>query len=163
MAIQKLQQSRGLSITPSDNGGIYAPWAVLVATRAYTGATAASITDTALETDTGLDFIGTNVEVGDIVFNPGSGLTGPGLTSVITSVSGDSIGVNTTGFSGGTYAIFKPMSGLLYVGGAGALAVVTDGGDEVTFTAVPAGSFLPVHIKQVKDTGTSATAILALW
>jgi hypothetical protein len=158
MAIQKLQQSRALSITPSDNGGIYAPWAVLVAVRAYTGVTASSITDTALEGATGLDFSGTNVKVGDIVFNPGSG-----LTSVITSVSGDSIGVNTTGFSGSTYAIFKPMSGLLYVGGAGDLAVVTDGGDAVTFTAVPAGSFLPVHIKQVKATGTSATAILALW
>ena len=152
MAIQKLQQSRALAITPTDNGGIYAPWDVLVAAKSYTSATASSITDNAV------DFSATNVKVGDVVYNPGSG-----KTSLVTSVSGNVVGVVTTGFSGGTYAIFKPMSALLYVGGAGDLAVVTDGGDEVVFTAVAAGSFLPVHIKQVKATGTDATAILALW
>jgi hypothetical protein len=152
MAIQKLQQSRALSVTPSDNGGIYAPWAALVAAKTYTSDTASSITDN------DVDFSALNVKVGDVVYNPGSG-----KTSLVTYVAGNEIGVVTSGFSGGNYAIFKPMSGLIYVGGAGDLAVVTDGGDEVTFTAVPAGSFLPVHIKQVKLTGTDATAILALW
>lgn len=50
----------------------------------------------------------------------------------------------------------------LYVGGAGNIAVTTVGGDDVTFTAVPAGSILPVRVKIVKSTGTSATSIVAL-
>ena len=52
---------------------------------------------------------------------------------------------------------------VLYVGGAGDLKVDTVGGDEVTFVAVPAGSFIPVQVKRVYATGTSATSIVALW
>jgi hypothetical protein len=155
MAIQKLQQSRALSVTPSDNGGIYAPWAPVI-----TAATATTTSATFIVA-TGVDF--SNVDVGDIVVSTGSG--GSGVTSVITQVDtvNDRILCTPTGFTDTEFSIFKPMSGLIYVGGAGDLAVVTDGGDEVTFSAVPAGSFLPVHIKQVKLTGTDATAILALW
>lgn len=159
MAIQKLQQSRALSVTPSDTGGIYAPWAPVITVETATNTLPGYIEAT------GVDF--SNVEAGDIVVSAGAG--GSGVTSVITQVDtgNDRIYCTTAGFTGTDFnilfSIFKPMSGLLYVGGAGDLAVVTDGGDEVTFTAVPAGSFLPVHIKQVKATGTLATAILALW
>jgi hypothetical protein len=52
---------------------------------------------------------------------------------------------------------------VLYVGGAGDLKVDTVGGDEVTFVAVPAGSFIPVQVTRVYATGTSATSIVALW
>ena len=52
---------------------------------------------------------------------------------------------------------------VLYVGGAGDLKVDTVGGDAVTFVAVPAGSFIPVQVKRVYATGTSATSIVALW
>lgn len=155
MAIQKLQQSRALSVTPSDTGGIYAPWAPLIIEATATTTTAGYIEAT------GVDF--SNVEVGDIVVSAGSG--GNGATSVITQVDAvnDRIACTPSDFDGTEFSIFKPMSGLLYVGGAGDLAVVTDGGDAVTFSAVPAGSFLPVHIKQVKATDTTATEILALW
>ena len=152
MAIQKLQQSRAVSVIPSDNGGIYAPWAPVI-----TEATATTTNASFIEA-TGVDF--SNVEVGDIVVSAGSG-----VTSVITQVDtgNDRIACLTAGFSGTQFSIFKPMSGLLYIGGTGNLAVVTDGGDEVTFSALPAGSFIPVHIRKVKATGTSATDILALW
>ena len=52
---------------------------------------------------------------------------------------------------------------VLYVGGAGDLTVDTVGGDAVTFVAVPAGSFIPVQVKRVYASGTSATSIVALW
>ena len=51
---------------------------------------------------------------------------------------------------------------VLYVGTAGDVAVITNGGDEVTFTGVPAGTFIPVQVKRVKSTGTTASTILAL-
>jgi len=52
---------------------------------------------------------------------------------------------------------------VLYVGGTGTLKVTTIGGDDVTFTGVPAGTFIPVHVVRVWATGTSATSIVALW
>lgn len=52
---------------------------------------------------------------------------------------------------------------VLYVGGAGNLKVETVGGDEVTFTGISTGAFLPVQVVKVFSTGTSATNILALW
>jgi hypothetical protein len=52
---------------------------------------------------------------------------------------------------------------VLYVGGAGNLKVLTVGGDEVTFTAVPVGTFVPVQVLRVFATGTTATSIVALW
>lgn len=51
----------------------------------------------------------------------------------------------------------------LYVGGAGNVRVQTVGGSVVTFVAVPAGSILPVRVKRVYATGTTATSIMALW
>lgn len=53
--------------------------------------------------------------------------------------------------------------GLLYVGGAGDISVLTAGGQTVTFSAVPAGSFLPVVVLRVNATSTTATNILVLY
>lgn len=52
---------------------------------------------------------------------------------------------------------------VLYVGGAGNLRVLTDGEDDVIFYNVAAGSFLPVQVKRVFATNTTATNIVALW
>jgi hypothetical protein len=54
------------------------------------------------------------------------------------------------------------VSRALYVGGAGALVVVTLKGTTVTLAAVPAGTELRLRVKQVKATGTTATSIVAL-
>ena len=52
---------------------------------------------------------------------------------------------------------------VLYIGGAGNLRVTTIGGDDVSFTGILAGSFLPVQVVKVWADGTSATSIVALW
>ena len=52
---------------------------------------------------------------------------------------------------------------LLYVGVAGDVKVTTAGGDDVTFTGILAGSFIPVQVLKVFATGTTATNIVALW
>ncbi|MDE3028262.1 MAG: hypothetical protein KGH84_07675 [Paracoccaceae bacterium] len=51
----------------------------------------------------------------------------------------------------------------LYVGQSGDVALLTAGGQSVTFTAVPAGSILPLRAAKILATGTTAGAILALW
>ncbi len=71
----------------------------------------------------------------------------PSNTTNIPSVSG---GTNDEGC-------------ILYIGGAGNLKVLTIGGDEVTFFAVPAGTTLQVRVRRVFATGTAATNIVALW
>ena len=50
----------------------------------------------------------------------------------------------------------------LYIGGAGNVAVVTEAGNTVTFTAVPVGTQLDIRVRQVLATGTTATNIVGL-
>lgn len=50
----------------------------------------------------------------------------------------------------------------LYVGQNGDLACQMNDGTQVTFTAVPAGIVLPVRIKRILSTGTTASNIIGL-
>jgi hypothetical protein len=52
---------------------------------------------------------------------------------------------------------------MIYVGGAGAVALITKGGHTVTFAAVPVGTTLRVRANRILATGTTATNLLALW
>ncbi len=68
---------------------------------------------------------------------------------------------NIVNISEGTEA---PKSGsVLYIGTGGDLKVLTVGNDEITFTNIQDGSFLPVQVLRVFSTGTTASNILALW
>lgn len=49
----------------------------------------------------------------------------------------------------------------LYVGVTGDVVVITSGGDTVTFKAAPVG-LIWARVRRVKNTGTTATNILAL-
>ncbi len=51
----------------------------------------------------------------------------------------------------------------LYVGGTGNVVVIMADGTIVTFTAVEAGTLLPIRVSQVMATDTTATNIVALW
>lgn len=59
--------------------------------------------------------------------------------------------------------VFPRPTKALYVGGAGDVAVLlADDTSPVVFSAVPAGTFLPVRVSKVLSTGTTATLILGL-
>lgn len=49
----------------------------------------------------------------------------------------------------------------VYVGGAGDLVAVTEGGDTVTFTGLLAGQVYPFKVKRVKE-ATTATDLVGL-
>lgn len=51
----------------------------------------------------------------------------------------------------------------LYVGQGGALAVTLADGQDIVFSGVQGGTILPVRARRVLATGTTATAIVALW
>lgn len=53
------------------------------------------------------------------------------------------------------------VSRAIYVGGAGNLVVTMLGGGDATFTAVPAGTILPIRVTRVKT--STATALLNLY
>lgn len=50
----------------------------------------------------------------------------------------------------------------IYVGGAGDVAAVMASGDSVVFSAVPAGSMLPIRCKRINSTNTTATLMVAV-
>lgn len=60
-----------------------------------------------------------------------------------------------------TTQITKACRGV-YVGTAGNLAVTMADGSSVTFVGVQAGSILPIKVKIIKDTGTTASDIVVL-
>lgn len=55
------------------------------------------------------------------------------------------------------------MTRSIYVGGSGNIALVTANNSTVTFVDVLAGSILPVRVKLVKSTGTTATNLVGLY
>lgn len=56
------------------------------------------------------------------------------------------------------------ISRALYVGGAGDVTVVMAGtGTAITFAGVGAGTWLPIRVKRVNSTGTTATNIVSVW
>jgi hypothetical protein len=60
------------------------------------------------------------------------------------------------------YATLGSTAGL-YVGVSGDVKVVTDGDTTITFTALAAGVFHPIAVKQVFATDTTATNIVACY
>jgi hypothetical protein len=59
-------------------------------------------------------------------------------------------------------ASFQPCRAL-YVGGAGNVVVVFENDTTLTLTAVPAGSFLPLRIKRVNSTSTTASSMAVFY
>ena len=161
MAYQRLQVGRALGVIPNDDVSIPNVAAVTTTGTSTTPSGPNSIKDTTV----GVDFVAKGVKVGDIV------LTSAGSRKV-TSVSTNQLLLNAEGTtsvpSGTAYTIYSqadnPNNGCtLYIGLAGNITVETVGGDVVTFTGMPTGSFIPVHVLKVKASGTTAQSILALW
>lgn len=51
----------------------------------------------------------------------------------------------------------------LYVGNAGSVALLTEGGQTVTFANVPAGTTIVQRFTKVLATGTTATNLVRQW
>jgi len=56
-----------------------------------------------------------------------------------------------------------PQFSVIYVGGAGSVKVTTAQGSAVTFSGVNAGTVIPVRVRRVWSTGTTATLITAVF
>jgi len=61
------------------------------------------------------------------------------------------------------YATKGLLTSALYVGGAGSVVAVDENGEATTFVAVPVGTFLPIAVKRVNATGTTATNLVACY
>jgi hypothetical protein len=163
MANARIQPSRALTAYKSDFADIPYPAVAETGTNSGTGATL---------TDASKDFVALNIYAGNIVYN-----TTPGFEAAATIIGNpspttpDTLQLNDAIMNAGnSYIIYQssPQAGgqntgcVLYIGTGGDVTVTTAGGDIVTFVAVQNGSFLPVQVLKVWDSGTSAD-ILALW
>ena len=158
MAYEKLQASRAIAVIPSDTVNIPNP-ATLAISSTTTGGVANKLVDAAG------DFVNRGVKIGDIIYNYTSS-----YAATVTSVdSATQLGITGAGMAPGRdYYLYAshdtPNNGcVLYVGVAGDVKVTTAGGDDVTFTGILAGSFIPVQVVKTFDTLTTATNIVALW
>ena len=160
MSNQILQAGRALAVIPSDNARI--PYPQVVVSGVNTDVVSAGQL-----VDPNVEF--TYVGVGDVVYN----ITDQTAATVTQVVDANTLNLNADIFTtyDCEYIIYQqsPQTGggnqgcVLYVGGTGDLEVVTTGFDDVTFFGIIGGSFIPVHVVQVKSTLTSATNIIALW
>lgn len=55
------------------------------------------------------------------------------------------------------------VSRAIYVGGGGNIAVRMANDSTVTFTAVPGGTVLPIRVKGINSTNTTATNMVSLY
>jgi hypothetical protein len=157
MAYQKLQVSRALQVIKSDNANI--PFPGVVEPGTSTSVVANQLVDSAAT------FVTLNVRVGDVVYNT----TTSTAATVNRVVDNTTIVLNADIFlaSGNVYVIYsqntKNEGCVLYVGAAGNVRVLTHGGDDVVFTNILAGTFIPVQVLKVFSTSTTASNIIALW
>ena len=79
------------------------------------------------------------------------------------TVGRDSPAPNAAAISPSDEADLNNVTRAIYVGTQGDLTVTMKGGGSVTFTAVPAGTILPIEVTKVWDTGTDAEDLVALW
>jgi hypothetical protein len=151
MAYQKLQVERALAVIPSDTINI-PNVAGPSASGTTDGTTANKLVDSTASFTSNL--------VGYIVY---SGTQIAKVTAVddagTLSLSADIM------ISGESYTLYADDNNgcVLQSGLAGAIRVLTIGGDDVTFSVV-AGAFVPVQVKRVLNSGTmSPNDIIALW
>jgi len=171
------QPTQALNVAPSDTINIPEPDAYITGTKNSTGTTI---------TDTSANFLGTTnpaatgyanrVSVGDVVYvyaaALGSAVT---MVTVVSVTDNNNLVVSATVPNGvRTYEIYRSNGNFknvsegfsLFVGGGGTganLAVVPACSDQVVLLEnIPDSSFIPLQVKRVNSTGTTATKIIAL-
>ncbi len=157
MAYQKLQAGNAADVYTSDTEDTINLRAVVESGTCTTGTTGTTVVDSTATFETN------GVKRGDLVVN-----TTDGVASRVLSVTNETtLEVITTGLFASTegYEVWSETDepAVLYVGGNGNVRVQTVGGDDVTFNGLTAGQFVPVQVKRVYTTSTSATNLVALW
>ena len=157
MAYQKLQVERALTVIASDTINI-----PNVAGPTVGGTTSQAAPGATQLVDNTKDFTAIQGLVGSIVYLTGGVATVASVTSASVLVL--SAAVADTGATE-SYTIYADDNNgcVLYAGNTGNVRVLTVGNDDVTFVGIPAGSFIPVQVKRVFATNTTATDIVALW
>jgi hypothetical protein len=166
MSVFKSQFAHALSVIKSDKAIV--PYPQVITTRVNTAVVVNQLVDATAA------FITKGIAPGDVVYNT----TTKAAATVVSVTSETMLTMNGDIFSatGNTYIVYaaSPQTGfgtqgcMIYVCGDGSPAYVADvdvitiGGENVLFTAVPAGSLLPVQVVQV-TTKTAATNLIALW
>jgi len=153
---QKLQVGTALNIFKSDNANIPIP---AVITSGISG----SVSANQLEDVTG-QFVTLNVQTGDVVYNNTTG----SAATVTRVLDEENLLLNADIFlaSGDSFTIYAQNTKeacVLYIGTGGNLRVLTASGQDVLFTGVLGGTFLPVQVLKVFRTSTSADNFVALW
>ena len=167
------QPTQALNVVPSDTINIPEP-------DAYITGTSNSVTGTTI-TDLNADFLGVNnpgntgysnrVAIGDVVYV----IDGAAITIVtVTAVTNNTTIVVSASVTGTKpYEIYRSNAGpsdsegfSLFVGDGGTaanIAVVPASSDQVVLLEnIPDSSFIPLQVKRVNSTGTTATKIIAL-
>ena len=162
MSVFKSQFSRAIMTHKSDNAVIASPFLFI------SSGTNTSVTSSKLVASTAT-FITNNVKIGDVVHNDTTELS----ATVVSVDSETQLTLNANIFlaSGNAYAVYGMSAQTnignagccLYIDGAGDVSVITIGGDTATFFSVPVGTILPVQVRQLRSTSTSATNVMALW
>ena len=116
--------------------------------------------------DTNATFISDGVKIGDLVFLPNS--TNPAFRIIAVNSETQIVCSAPVAAVGDDFTILSQSEepAVLYIGDvtAGAsLKVRSAGGDDATFVNVVEGTFLPVQVKRIYDTGTTASKIIALF
>jgi len=157
MGYQKLQGHRALRVVTSDT--IDVPSA---ATKAVSGTNTSTSANNLVDNTVGINFLTLQIRIGSIVYN-----TTDGSCAVVTSVAANTLGLSANIFTGTSknYSIYANAGNpcVLYIGGAGNVRVLTEGGDDVTFNGALAGSYFPIQVYRVFASGTTATNIIAIW
>lgn len=161
MAYLKLQVGRALPVVLSDTINIPNPSAPV-----GSGATTGTGGGGTHLIDSSANFITQNVRIGDIIYNltDGTAATVSSILNATTIVCSAAI-FSTSPKNYGVYPSDSNENGcVLFVGTAGNLRVLTVGGDDVVFSNVGSGAFIPVSVKRVfATTSGPASNILALW
>ena len=163
------QPTQALNVVASDTINIPEP-------DAYITGTSSSGTGTTI-TDASANFLGVTsnagvsnkVAIGDVVYV----IDGAAITIVrVTAITNNTNIVVSASVPGiKPYQIYRSNGDFknvsegfsLFVGGAGNIAVVPAGSDQVVkLENIPDSSFIPLQVKRVNSTDTTATKIIAL-
>ncbi len=163
MSYEKLQGYQALAVYKSDDANIPYP------SEAETGTTTSTVANKLK--DTAATFVTNQVAIGDIVYNTSDGTAATAklvedeqtlvLNADIMTAPQSYIIYNASKFKN-----YQDANNgcVLYLGDAdGDLKVTTITGNIVEFKGLKAGTFFPVQVKKVHETGTTLTNVIALW